>query len=238
VASAGRYANHLHLAPDRQPRQRTSSLNFSRTLFLMPNEQCQSTEGKYWHITRVAEIQTQHKHSHSTPGWCCISHMCFIWDDRWNVSHKPTTINRTAANTVVYITRTWANTQRDGRPAEYRWRPLFNAAKFGWRPILKCRAVTLARRETRWNSQGCPKLLDRCQPLVGRSSPYCGDMWRRYCCLRSFFSDCRHVPYLRRYSPTNCAMVPIGGDFLTTFCVLYLQQAACSTFQTCILNSH
>jgi len=28
-------------------------------------------------------------------------------------------------------TRTWANAQRDGRPAEYRWRPLFNAAKFG-----------------------------------------------------------------------------------------------------------
>ena len=25
----------------------------------------------------------------------------------------------------------WANTQRDGRPAEHRWRPLFNAAKFG-----------------------------------------------------------------------------------------------------------
>ena len=22
----------------------------------------------------------------------------------------------------------WANVQRDGRPAEYRWRPLFNAA--------------------------------------------------------------------------------------------------------------
>jgi len=26
----------------------------------------------------------------------------------------------------------WANAQPDGRPAEYRWRPLFNAAKFGW----------------------------------------------------------------------------------------------------------
>jgi len=25
----------------------------------------------------------------------------------------------------------WANAQRVGRPAEYRWRPLFNAAKFG-----------------------------------------------------------------------------------------------------------
>jgi len=28
-------------------------------------------------------------------------------------------------------TRMWANAQRDGRPAEYRWRPLFNATKFG-----------------------------------------------------------------------------------------------------------
>ena len=27
--------------------------------------------------------------------------------------------------------RMWANAQRGGRPAEYRWRPLFNAAKFG-----------------------------------------------------------------------------------------------------------
>jgi len=28
-------------------------------------------------------------------------------------------------------TRMWADAQRDGRPAEYRWHPLFNAAKFG-----------------------------------------------------------------------------------------------------------
>jgi len=27
-------------------------------------------------------------------------------------------------------TRMWANAQRDGRPVEHRWRPLFNAAKF------------------------------------------------------------------------------------------------------------
>jgi len=29
------------------------------------------------------------------------------------------------------ITRMWANAQPDGRPAKHRWRPLFNAAKFG-----------------------------------------------------------------------------------------------------------
>jgi len=28
-------------------------------------------------------------------------------------------------------TRMWANAQRDGRSAKYRWRPLFNTTKFG-----------------------------------------------------------------------------------------------------------
>jgi len=51
-------------------------------------------------------------------------------------------------------TRMWANAQRDGRPAEYRWRPLFNAAKFGWRPLPEWRAVTLPRRESHWNLLG------------------------------------------------------------------------------------
>jgi len=32
---------------------------------------------------------------------------------------------------VDVILEMCANAQGDGRPAEYRWRPLFNAAKFG-----------------------------------------------------------------------------------------------------------
>ena len=43
----------------------------------------------------------------------------------------------------------WANAQCDGHPAEYRWRPLFNSAKFGSSPLLECRAVTMPRHETR-----------------------------------------------------------------------------------------
>jgi len=35
----------------------------------------------------------------------------------------------------------WANAQRDGRPAEYTWHPLFNAAKFGSRLLLQCCAL-------------------------------------------------------------------------------------------------
>jgi len=95
------------------------------------------------------------------------------------------------SNTKHNNTRMWANAQRDGRPADHRWRPLFNTAKFGWRLLLNCRAVTLPRLDTRWNMMGCPKPANRFQPLVGRSSPYCGDICRTYCCLVSFFSDCR-----------------------------------------------
>ena len=111
----------------------------------------------------------------------------------------------------------WANAQRDGRPTEHRWRLLFNAAKFGWRPLLDCPAVMLSRRETRLNLQGCLKLPDRSQPLVGRSSPYYGDMWRTYCCLKSFFFRLS----IRAYScediaRQSCAMVP-RWRFLATF---------------------
>jgi len=51
-----------------------------------------------------------------------------------------------------------------------------------------------------------------------------------------FFSDCRCMPYLRRYSPPklcNSAQVAI---FLQSFCILYFYRAACSTFHTCILS--
>ena len=37
---------------------------------------------------------------------------------------------------------------------------------------LLTHSLTLPRRQTRWNLQGCPKLTKRSQPLVGRSSPY------------------------------------------------------------------
>jgi len=57
---------------------------------------------------------------------------------------------------LLQLTRMWANAQRDGRPAEHRWRPLFNAAKFGWRWLLDCRAVTLQRRAPFESSWGAP----------------------------------------------------------------------------------
>jgi len=107
----------------------------------------------------------------------------------------------------------WANAQRDGRPAKYRWRPPFNAAKFGWCPLLKCRAVMLPRRETRWNLQACPKLTNGSQPLVGRSSPYYDDMCSRYQCLTIFFRLSIHA-LAAKIQPDKVVRWCQNGDFL------------------------
>jgi len=39
-------------------------------------------------------------------------------------------------------------------------------------------------------------------------------------------------------APKVTAFAEITQNEMAIFCVLYLQRAACSTFQTCILNSH
>jgi len=108
----------------------------------------------------------------------------------------------------------WANAQRDGRPAEYRWRPLFNAAKFGWCPLLECRAVTLPRSKSCWNLQGCTKLANRSQPLVRRSSPYYEDMWRRYRCLTSFFFRLSIHTLAAKLQPDKVVRWCQNGNFL------------------------
>jgi len=60
------------------------------------------------------------------------------------------------------------------------------------------------------------------------------DIWRRCCCLTSFFSIVDTCLSCEDIARQSCAMVPRWR----IFCVLYYQRAACGTFQTCILNSH
>ena len=128
----------------------------------------------------------------------------------------------------------WANAQRDGRPAECRWRPLFNTA-FWLTPTTRVPCSNPAKSRNLLKLAGVPQTNETISPARGPyyCSPYYGDLWR-YCCLASFFSDCQCVPSLRRYGPTKLC----DGAEMEIFCVLYFQRAACSTFQTCILNSH
>jgi len=82
----------------------------------------------------------------------------------------------------------WGNAKRDGRPAEYSWRPLFNTAVW---------LAPTARMPC----------SNRSQPLVGRSSPYCEDMWGRYCCLTSLFPIVDTCLSCEDVARQTCAMV-------------------------------
>ena len=105
-----------------------------------------------------------------------------------------------------------------------------HSAKFGWSPLIDVAAVTKPRHKTRWNLLECPKLANRSQPLVGRSSPYYKDIWRRYCHLTVFFRLSIHALIAKIY-PNEVVRWCADGDF----CVLYFKRAACGTFQTRIL---
>ena len=103
-------------------------------------------------------------------------------------------------------------------------------------PTTRVPCSNAAKTQNPLKLAGVPKLANRRQVLVGRSSPYCGDMWRTYCCLTFFpiVDTCLSCEDIARQS---CAMVP-RWRFLATFCVLCLQRAVFSRFQTGILNSH
>jgi len=55
--------------------------------------------------------------------------------------------------------------------------------------------------------------------------------------LNKFFRLSIHALVAKTYPDEVVGWCP-DGDFLRHFCVLYFQRATCSTFQTCILNSH
>ena len=79
-------------------------------------------------------------HKTRVPALSCGT-VCLILRLAISVEHQLVTVGQTDTLAMVYTAlawhhavkikqlEMWANAQRDGRPAEYRWRPLFNAAK-------------------------------------------------------------------------------------------------------------
>jgi len=111
----------------------------------------------------------------------------------------------------------WANTQRDGRPVKYRWRQSVQRRKVWLTPNTWLPCSNAAKTRNPLKLAGMPKLPDRSQPLVGRSSPYYQDTWRRYCCLTIFFpivDKCLSCEDIARQSCTMVHRCRLFGDFL------------------------
>ena len=83
-------------------------------------------------------------------------------------------------------TRMWANAQRDGRPAECRCRPLFNAANW-LTPTTRVPCSNAVKTRKPLKFAGVPQINQRISAANGPKSPYCKNVWGRYCCLTNFF---------------------------------------------------
>jgi len=91
-------------------------------------------------------------------------------------------------------TTMWANAQRDGCTAEYRWRPLFNAVKFGWCPLQDCRAINAAKMRNLLKFAGVPQTPE---PMSANSGPKFTILWGHVdevLLLNNFFFSYRYVP--------------------------------------------
>jgi len=161
--------NHAHHAIGFRPMMVTLNTKFSYQKQIAYQRRCLSAAQLYknctWLIDWIVVLRpTRHKKDVSEAN-------LLAWYGKTKPNTKKHAFNNQKKCTTTqnkHKLEVWTNAQRDGRPAEYRWHPLLNAAKFGWRPLLECRAVMLTRCETHWNLLGCPKLTNRSQPLMGR----------------------------------------------------------------------
>jgi len=87
----------------------------------------------------------------------------------------------------------WANAQRDGRPAEYRWHPLFNAAVW-LTPTIREPCSNAAKTRNPLKLPGLPETNER---ISAASGPKFTILWGHVgevLLLNKFFSDCRYMP--------------------------------------------
>ena len=86
-----------------------------------------------------------------------------------------------------------ANAQCDGRPAEYRWRPLFNAAVW----LTPTTRVLCSNPAKKRNPSKLPGVPQTNETISVASGPKFTILWGHVgeiLLLKKFFSDCRYMP--------------------------------------------
>jgi len=87
----------------------------------------------------------------------------------------------------------WANAQRDGHPAEYRWRPLFNAAVW-LTPTTRVPCRNAAKTRNPLKLPGLPQTNETISVASGPKFTILCKHVEEVWLLNKFFSDCRYVP--------------------------------------------
>jgi len=109
----------------------------------------------------------------------------------------------------------WANAQRDGPPAEYRWRPLFNAAVW-LTPTTRVPCSNAAKTRNPFKVPGVPQTNER---ISAASGPKFTILWGHVgeiLLLNTFFPTADTCLSCKDIARQSCAMVP-RWRFLATF---------------------
>ena len=96
----------------------------------------------------------------------------------------------------------WANAQRDGRPVEYRWRPLVNAAVW-LMPTTRVPCSNGAKTRNPLKLPGVPQTNETISAISGPKFTILTGRVEEVLMFNRFFSDCRYIPCFRIYSPTK-----------------------------------
>jgi len=86
----------------------------------------------------------------------------------------------------------WANAQRDGRPAEYRWRPLFDAAVW-LTPTTRVQCSNDAKTCNPLKLPGEPQTKETISSANGPKFTILWGHVEEILLLNNFFSDCRYM---------------------------------------------
>jgi len=87
----------------------------------------------------------------------------------------------------------WANAQRDGRPAEYRWCPLFNAAVW-LTPTTRVPCSNAAKKRNQLKFAGVPKTRQRISAVSRQKFTILSERVEEVLLFNKFFSNCRYMP--------------------------------------------
>jgi len=109
----------------------------------------------------------------------------------------------------------WANAQRDGRPAEYRWHPLFNAAVW----MTPTTRVPFSNAAKTRNPLKLPGVHQTNEKISAASGPKFTILWghvEKILLLNKFFPIVDTYLSCKDIARQSCGMVP-RWRFLTTF---------------------
>ena len=99
-------------------------------------------------------------------------------------------------------------------PCRIQMAPSVQCRKVWLTPTTRVPCTNAAKMRNPLKLAGVPQTPNRSQLLMGQSLSYCGDLWRRYCCLTSYFFQLSIHALFAKIWPDKLVRWCADGNFL------------------------